>query len=107
MVEDWVKTNLDVSSPVTEVIAQNNTVAQQGTDGAWVNSMPVYMIHSRGDKLVPYGNSQDAKGWLVGGNGAPVSLRTVSPHGWNPDHGPAAPFALVGGIYWLANGCKE
>ena len=107
LVEDWVKANLDVPSPVTEVIAANNTVAQQGTDGAWVNSMPVYMIHSRGDRLVPYGNSQDAKGWLVGGNGAPVSLRTVSPHGWNPDHGPAAPFALVGGIYWLANGCKE
>jgi len=108
LVETWAAEYLDKpDSVVVQTLAENNTVARQGTEGAWTNAMPLYLIHSKDDKLVPFGNSQDAKGWLSDGNGGPVSLRTVSPRGWQPDHGAAAPYALVGGMYWIANGCKE
>jgi hypothetical protein len=113
MVEEWVRANLDSESgPIYDTIAANNTVARQGTAGAWTNSMPMYLIHAKHDDLVPFGNSNDARGWLADGRGASVSLRTVNPAlppfiDFDPGHGAAAPFALVGGIYWLANGCRE
>ena len=106
----WMEANLkNTSSEVYRTIAANDTVVSRNDPGSWTNSMPMYLIHSQDDDLVPFGNSQKAKSRLEqwGAQSAGVALRTVSPNGWKPGHGAAAPWALMGGMYWLMNGCKE
>lgn len=116
MYEDWVLANLfDEGSPVHRTIVENDTIAHPGDANAWLSPIPIYLIHSRTDDLVPFGNSDDASTFMAESPGG-IHLRTQNWSWWdpahgtvhfNPRHGEAAPLALAGGFYWLMNGCRE
>jgi hypothetical protein len=69
MNETWVMTKLEApSSDVHRILGASNTIAHpDDTANAWTNAMPMLLIHSEYDTLVPPGNTDEARAWLANG----------------------------------------
>ncbi len=108
MNETWVTSKLlTETSDVYLTLKANNTIADpDDAPNAWKNGMPMLIIHSEYDKLVPPGNSDNARAWLANPD-HPITSHGVSPAYIRPDHAAAGMLALPGALYWLMNGCQD
>jgi len=64
-----------VTSPAVAFLRQNDSYRLPGQlDSAWVPTVPIRMIHHRGDELVPYSNSQVAFDAFIAAGATSVEL---------------------------------